>query len=88
MLHLSSWLIEQMADIQIREALRDAETRRLLRQTRQVRDGWVWRQVNHVGRQLGYLLVELGVGLIERALPQPLPTTGQSSNAPCCGASL
>ena len=88
MLHLSSWLIEQMTGMQIREALRDAETRRLLRQARQVRDGWVWRQVHHVGRQLGYLLVELGVGLIQRALPQSLPTTRQTSTAPCCGASL
>lgn len=88
MLHLSSWLIKQMTDMQIREALRDAETRRLLHQARRVRDGWVWQQVHHVGRQLGYLLVELGVRLIQRALPQSLPTTGQTSTAPCCGTSL
>ena len=88
MLHPAPWLIEKMADMQIREALRDAVIRCLLRQARRARDGWLRRQVHCAGRQLGYLLVELGVGLIQRALPQPLPAAGQDSTAPCCGATL
>ena len=87
MLQPAPWLVKQLADMRIREALRDAETRRLPRKAGQIREGWPRRQVRHLGRQLGYLLVELGVGLIERALFPALPATRQVSTDPCCGAS-
>jgi hypothetical protein len=87
-LHPDPWLIEKVSDIRIHEALRDAETHRLLHQARRVPDGWPWRQVDRLGRQLGYLLVDLGVGLIQRALYQPFPAAGQTSTDPCGGASL
>ncbi len=88
MLDAAPWLIEQLADNQIREALRDAESRRLMRQAHRARDGWLRQQAHHVGRQLGHLLVELGVGMIQRALFQSLPATGQPCTDPCRGASL
>jgi hypothetical protein len=87
MLHQAPWLVKQLAEMRIREALRDAKTRRLPRQAGRIREGWPRRQVHHLERQLGYLLVELGVGLIERALFPALPATGQVSTSPCCGAS-
>ena len=88
MLHSAPWLVKQLADTRIRDALRDAETRRLPRHASRIREGWPWRQGHYLGRQLGYLLVELGVGLIQRALFQSLPATAQTSTDPCCGASL
>jgi hypothetical protein len=89
MLHSDTWLVSQLADMRIREALRQAETRRQLHQARRVREDWPWRQVHHLGRHLGYFLIELGVGLIERTLLlPPLSDTGQAGADACCGASL
>ncbi len=87
MLHPAPWLVRQLADMRIRDALRDAETRRLPRQAGRTREGWPMWQVHYLGRQLGYLRVELGVGLIERTVFPSRPAIGQVSTAPCCGAS-
>jgi hypothetical protein len=87
MLYSNPWLVSKLADMRIHEALRQAETRRLLHQARRVRAGWPWQQLHHLGRQLKYLLVELGVGLIEHTLLLPLPDAGQAGADACCGTS-
>lgn len=60
MLHANYALAKRIADMRVEEALRWAETHRLLREAGIDQRGWLSRQACWLLGQLGHLLVALG----------------------------
>jgi hypothetical protein len=71
MMGMELYVAESIMEIRVRETLRDAEERRLLRRARLVRRGWFYRQRCWLLCQLGRLLIALGQRVRDLGLPEP-----------------
>jgi hypothetical protein len=74
---LNHYLYEREIQMRHREALRQAEQRRLLRQARTAQRRWLPRLGHWLLRYLGRLLVSLGQQLQHYAQPQSISFEGR-----------
>ena len=68
---------ERLMDMRVREELQQAKKRRLQREAREARQGWLSRQRCWILRQLGSVFVLLGMRPLQSRLPHPLSDTAQ-----------
>ena len=68
------YLEERLMELRVQEEQRQAELRRLQREARGARPGWLSRPRCWLLCQVGSLFVSLGMRLLQAGLPEPLPT--------------
>ena len=72
MVYVNPYLFKMMMDMKVEETLREAETRRLLRQAGIDRRGWLLRQGCWLLCGVGRLMVILGQRLQQYGASQPV----------------
>lgn len=94
MFNIDLYTAERMMYMRVKEALRWAKSRNLLRQARAEQQGWLSRQGHRLLRQMGRPLVALGERLkrqygLSRSLPlQSLPPNPSKYDAAECSPSV